>query len=65
MHIFDPTLDRAEIQEVESADSVEFHHFGLGNKDARVCGTPEQALCHSACRLPQWIVPVLTLHVRL
>ena len=36
VHIFDPTLDRAEVAEVEAVASVEFHDFGLGHRDQRV-----------------------------
>ena len=36
VHIFDPTLDPSEVQEVEAVDRVKFHDFGLGAKDQRV-----------------------------
>ena len=57
VHIFDPTLDPAEVQEVEAVDRVEFHDFGLGHRDQRVWRSyhrlPFQGALHACNHLAQ------------
>ena len=54
VHIFDPTLDRTEVQDMEAIDAVEFHDFGLGAKDQRVWHSSHRLLSESCscCKIP-------------